>query len=458
MWSGPVPKYTFFTQAARDGTTVASSSEELVNVYPEQAPGDARTRINLRSVLGEDVFAEIGSPIVRAAETAVEKFFTVLSGNLYEVASDGSVYNRGAVGNSQETGISGNNGKVCIVANGGYSIWDGAAITTPTPGAFADFGSVEFSDYDTILTELNGRRFQWSDTADPSTLGALNFATAEARDGDILRVQVHQAQVFLMTKECIEVWRSTGITGPTRYRRLTVIDQGRGLAGYHLVCKGAFGIFFIGNDGVAYILSGSGITPVTTPAVQTDIQEGNATAVYYYEDRGHKFCVIRFAGRPAWVYDLTTQLWHRRQTGVDRGSWGIQRMSLAYGMWLGVDDNGVVVEMKRNNSDRGAALARIMRGKPIYMDGRKFSVSEFEALCSVGESNLGRDAEVMLRWSRDGGQTWVGPKTASIGDLGDYGRQVRFHGLGRGESFTPELSCTEATDVVFYSDANVRLS
>ena len=451
-----MPKYSFFTQAARDESNVAASSEELVNVYPEQAPGDARTRIALRSVPGEVVLSDIGQPLVRAAAVAVSKFWAVAAGNLYEVAADGSVSNRGAVGNSLETSISGNGTNVCVVANGTYSVWNGATLTTAAAGAFSSFGSVTFSDYDTILTELNGRRFQWSDTADPATLDALNFATAEARDGDILRAEVDRAQLFLFTEECIEVWRNTGVSGSSRYRRLTVIDQGRGLKGYHLLASDAFGIFFVGNDGVAYILSGSGVQPVSTPAVQSDISDGDAAAAFYYEDRGHKFCVIRFSDRPAWVYDLVTQLWHRRQSGVDRDAWGVQRMATAYGQWLGVDDFGVVVEMARVNADRGMPLKRIMRGKPIYMEGRKFSVAEFEALCSVGESGLGRDAEVMLRWSRDGGKTWIGARTGSLGSLGDYDRQVRFHGLGRGESFTPELSCTEETDVVFYSDANVR--
>ncbi len=451
-----MPRYSFFTQAARDESNVAASSEELVNVYPEQAPGDARTRINLRSVLGETLFADTGQPLVRAAATAVSKFWTVAAGNLYEIASDGTVTNRGAVGNSLETTISGNGTNVCVVANGDYSVWDGASLTTPAAGAFSSFGSVTFSDYDTILTELNGRRFQWSDTADPTTLDALNFATAEARDGDLLRAEVDRAQVFLFTEECVEVWRNTGVSGPTRYRRLTVIDQGRGLKGYHLLASDAFGIFFVANDGVAYILSGSGIQPVSTPAVQSDIAEGETSSAFYYEDRGHKFCVIRFSDRPAWVYDLTTQLWHRRQSGVEREAWGVQRMATAYGMWLGVDDFGAILELERSNTDRGMPLKRIMRGKPIYMDGRKFSVAEFEALCSVGESDLGRDAEIMLRWSRNGGKTWEGTQTGSLGDLGDYDVTVSFYGLGRGESFTPELSCTEESDIVFYSDANVR--
>lgn len=450
-------KYTFFTQAARDETNVAASSEELVNVYPEQAPGDARTRLTLRSVPGEVDFADTGAALVRAAETAAEGFWTVAAGNLYQIASDGSVTNRGAVGNSLETSISGNGANVTVVAGGDYSLWDGATMTNPTAGAFSSFGSVTFSDYDTILTELNGRRWCWSDVADPTTLDALNFATAEARDGDILRATVDRAQVFLFTTQCVEVWRNTGAAGPTRYQRLTVIDAGRGLKGYHLIARDAFGIFFIGNDGVAYVLSGSGFTPVSTPAVQSDIADGTPDACYYYEDRGHKFCVVRFSDRPAWVYDFTTQLWHRRQSGVERDPWNVTRMALAYGKWLGVDSFGAVVEMARTNTDRGSPLKRFMRGKPIYMDGRKFSVSSFEVLCSVGESDLGRDAEVMLRWSRDGGQTWEGPRVESIGGLGDYARQVEFYALGRCEQFVPELSCTDPTDVVFYSDAVVSL-
>ncbi len=451
-------KYTFFTQAARDESNVAASSEEVVNLYPEQAPGDARTRIALRSVPGEVTFADLSAPVPRAAAQANGKFFAVAAGNLYEVQSNGTIFNRGGVGNSAETSISGNGTNVCVVANGDYSVWDGASLTNPTPGAFSDFGSVAFSDYDTILTELNGRRFQWSDTADPTTLDALNFATAESRDGNIVRAEVDRAQLFLFTTECVEVWRDTGVAGSSRYRRLTVIDQGRGLKGYHLLVSDAFGIFFVGNDGVAYILSGSGIMPVSTPAVQSDLTDGEPDAAYYYEDRGHKFCVLRFSDRPAWVYDLTTQLWHRRQSGVTRSAWGVQRMAGAYGKWLGVDGFGAVVELGRTNSDRGMPMARVMRGKPIYMDGRQFSVAEFEALCSVGESNIGRDAEIMLRWSRDGGQTWEGTQTGSLGSLGDYGQTVNFYALGRGESFTPELSCTDATDVVFDSDANARLT
>lgn len=451
-------KYTFFTQAARDASNVAASSEELVNVYPEAAPGDARTRIALRSVLGEVEFANYGRPIVQALEAATGRLWAVSAGLLYQIDADGSVTSRGTVGNSVETSISGNGSNVCVVANGDYSVWNGTTLTNPTGQAFSEFGSVTFAAYDTILTELNGRRFQWSATANPSSFNALNFATAEQRDGNIIRGTVDRAQLYLFTEACIEVWRSTGTAGATRYSFLTVIDQGRGLKGYHLLARDAFGIFFVANDGVAYIVSADSIMPVSTPAVQTDLTVGTPTSCYYYEDRGHKFCVIRFADRPAWVYDLTTQLWHRRQNGVERGPWGVQRMAYAFDKWVAADDFGDVLELQRTNTDRGLPLKRIMRGKPIYMDGKKFSVRQFQPLCSVGESSLGRDAELMLRWSRDGGQTWEGPQTASAGSLGQYETEVEFYALGRGDQFVPEVSCADATDIVFYSDAIVELT
>lgn len=451
-------KYTFFTQAARDESNIAASSEELVNLYPEAAPGDARTRIALRSVLGETSFATIGTPIIRALETANRKLYAISAGSLYEISEAGSVSTLGAVADSENTSISGNGTSVCIVSGGAYYVWSGSVLTSPGGQAFSSFGSVTFAAYDTILTELDGRRFQWSDTADPTAFNALNFATAEQRDGNIIRATVDRAQLYLFTEVCIEVWRTTGASGATRYGFLTVIDSGRGLKGYHLLARDAFGIFFIGNDGVAYILAADSMTPVSTPAVQTDIEEGNPTSCYYYEDRGHKFCVIRFSDRPAWVYDLTTQLWHRRQNGVERGPWGVQRMAFAYGKWTGADDFGAVVQLNRTNADRDQTLKRIMRGKPTYLDGDKFSVKKFEVLCSVGESNLGRDAEVMLRWSWDGGQTWESPDTASIGGFGDYGAEAEFYALGRGTQFAAEVSCTDATDVVFYSDAVMELS
>lgn len=454
-------RYTFFSQAAKDATNVAASAEELINCYAEQSPGDARTRLSVRSVLGEVEFADTGTALVRAVGASNDKVYAISATRFYEVSQAGAATDLAGVGDSEASSISNNGTYVPLTSDGTYYVWDGSTMATPGGGAFTSAGSVTFMDYDTIITELDGRRFEWTNTADPLTRNALDFASAEARQGNIIRGLVDRTQLYLFCEKCVEVWYNTGASGadrPSRYQRLTVIDKGRGLKGYHLVARDAFGIFFIGNDDVAYITAGTDLVEASTPAVNSDLTNGTPTSCGYYEDQGHKFCVIRFADRPAWVLDLTTKLWHRRQSGVIEAPWGIQRIIGQWDAWYGFDDFGAVLRLARTNTDRGNTLKRIMRGKPIDAGGDDFSLSEFEAMCSVGLSNIGRDAEVMFRASWDGGLTWGDVVTASIGNLGDYSTQASFYGLGRGRVFVPEVSCTEPHDVVFYSDARIRIT
>lgn len=356
------------------------------------------------------------------------------------------------------TSISGNNGNVAVASGGRYFVWDGTSLTQPSGGAFTGAGSVAFIDQDTIITEPEGRKFEWTSPADPKTRNALSFATKEARDDKIIRAVADRSYLYLMGETSIEVWRNTGASGAGRYVRLPggVIDQG--LKAYRLVKRFDQGVFFIGDDSVAYIMAGQQPVPVSTPSVHTDLQEATPTSCFYYEARGHKFCVIRFADRPSWVYDITTQLWHRRLSGVGLGTaWDVDEAVQAFGHWHCFTLLGQVDRLASIQTDRGATLRRWVVGKPIYNGGEQFSVSELEFLCRVGQSDIGRDARVMLRVSFDGGKTWSREITESLGDLGDYDARAKFYALGRGEQFTPELSISDPADITVYSDANVRL-
>jgi hypothetical protein len=120
-------------------------------------------------------------------------------------------------------------------------------------------------------------------------------------------------------------------------------------------------------------------------------------------------------------------------------------------------DNNGGIKLLAGHSDGAVPLKRTLRGKPVDMDGSKFSVSDFEVLCSVGTTNLGRPATGMLRVSWDGGITWSDELTESLGGLGDYSQQVRFPALGRGEQFTPEFSITDPAEIIIYSDARIKM-
>lgn len=456
-----MPKLTLFTQAAKDGDNEAASTENLVNCYVEQAPGDARTRLTARSVLGEAYFSTVDTGLVRAVERVGDYVWVAADGLLFRIDSVGNVTNAGGIKDDPETSISGNTGDYVTIAAGGlYYVWDGSTLSSPSSGAFSGAGSVSQMDFDTIITELNGRKVEWTTNADPETRNALYFRTKESRTDNVVRAVPFGRELYVFGEESTEVWRNTGATGASRYDRLIggVIDQG--LKAYNLVKAFDSGIFLIGNDNVAKIIAGTGFLPVATPPVQTDIDASTPVRVDYYEDRGHKFCVVVFSDRPAWAYDITTKLWHRRSTGVNLGKWDCKGIAEAWGSFYLVDEVGTVKKLTRNNADyMGGAtpLKRRVVSKPLTADGNKFSVQKLQFLCRIGRSDLGRDAKVMMRASWDGGNSWSQPEEASLGDLGDYDVQAEFRALGRGEQFAVEFSVTDAADIQIYSDAYVEI-
>lgn len=472
-----MPKLTLFTQSALDGSNEAASPENLINCYVEQAAGDARTRLTARSVLGEEIFGNIDDTLVRAMERVGDYIFVAANGTLYRVEIGGSTTTIGSIVDSENTTISGNTGLyVTVAAGGSYYVWDGTTLTSPSGGRFSGAGSVTQMDFDTIITQPDGREVEWTTNADPTTRNALYFRTKEGRPDKVLRAVPFGRELYIFGTESTEIWQNTGVTGASRYQRLTggLLDQG--IKAYKLVKGFDSGIFLIGNDNVAKIIRGTLFEPVSTPSVQTDIDESEPVRLDYYEDRGHKFLCIVFSDRPAWVYDMTTTLWHRRASGTEFGPWDCKGIVEAFGSFRLISETGAIKTMVRNNQDiigggsdfsndfnddfgggTLGVLARRCVSKPLVMDGNKFSVQKLQFLSRVGETSLGREAAVMMRVSWDGGRTWSQPETMSLGDLGDYDQTAEFRALGRGEQFAVEFTVTDPADIQLYSDAYVEV-
>ena len=297
-------------------------------------------------------------------------------------------------------------------------------MSEPTPGVFSAFGGVEFLGDYTILTERNDRRFCWSALADPSDLPDLNFATAEARDDVLLRPLAVAGNLWLFKTTSIEIWGPTGSAGAAAFQKLTLVETG--LRGFNLLAKVPGGAFFVGADGIAYLTGGGPeLQPISTPAVNEALRRGDPTHAAYYEHAGHKFCVIRFRDRPALCLDLVTGLWHERAEG-ENAAWGATCAASAFGAWLFGGFNGAVKTAISAQTDSGEELIRRAVSMPLVNGGGLFKVPVLEVKADMGRSNLGRDAAVMLRISRDGGGTWGNWRQASLGGLGQYGKRAVF--------------------------------
>ena len=482
-----MPKVEFVGQSKRDEDNAGATSSRLVNCYRE-AVGE-RSGFVLKPVLGMSAFGTTSDVLTRAMHRAEDWIYAAVGGNLHRVASNGDTVSLASITDDVDTSISSNNGNICVVSGGEYKVWDGTTLNTPTAGAFSDFGSVEFLGQRTILTERNGRRFQWSNVADPETLDGLNFATAESRDDDILRAVAFADVLWLFKERSIERWYQTGLSGADALRPQTGATIDVGLKGYNLVCKAPATMAMVGSDNKFYLIGPGGVQVISTTGVETAIKQKTPTHCFYYEDEGHSFLVLRFSDRPAWVFDLSLKEWHERAEGLDLDQWNALACAEIDDKFIVGTVGGDFLRLARTQLDQGVPLICQATGRTLRLDGKRFRIPAFELLTRVGVSTEARyevlnvltgtvevveeaggglvvDAKtneelagnITLEMSKDFGKTWTAPKQRSMGALGDYDHRVIWRALGQFRQATPRITWSDVTDTPVDAEGVVEIA
>lgn len=430
-----------FGETRQDSDNIAADPARLVNCYRQATGG----RFVLRAVPGLLDFASLADPVGRAIGVVGDVLYVVSGGALYSVNDTGTANLIGAIADDDATTFAGYQSNLSIAAGGNYYVWNGSALSTVGSGAFSSVGSVSFVGGYTVLTERNGSRFEWTELQTPGTRNALHVASAEARDDVILSAQELDGNLYLFGSRSIEIWGVTGLAGAAAFSRLASVGSGLGAMGTKNALVTGFpgGLFMVGSDGVVYLLSGAQAAPVSGRGVETAIAAETPTHCYYYEVEGQKFCVIRFASRPAWVYDVSMGEWHERATGPTLGAWGVVGAAKAYGKWRALSGNGDVSTFAGSADGDEPVIMRAV-SREVTMDGARFRVSKVEARAKTG---FGGD--LSLRVSRDRGRTFGDAKTRNLGATGEYEARPVWRGLGQFRSFVMELS--QAGDLPIYT-------
>lgn len=458
-----MPRIEFVRQSSRDADNRAGTTERLVNFYPEPVNRGGRAAFSLRNVLGAEDFSTLPGVFARALANIPdanqsERLFCANNSQLISVDSLGVTTGVGAIVDDAETSISGNNGDVTVVSGGNYYRFDGATVSQPAVGAFSSFGSVDFLRGYTLLTEKGGRQIQWSALADASSLPGLNFATAEGRNDVIIRGVSIGGNFWVFKETSIEVWQNTGLASEEAFSSIPGLLIEVGLKSFNLVAKFPGGAFFVGSDDVMYLAAGTEVRPVSGVAVNTAIRNGTPTHCNYHEDEAHKFLTIRFGDRPAWVYDFSTELWHERASGED-GASNIEVTAHAFGKWRGAGRTGKIYAMDRTDKDGADALIRRAVSMPLENEGKRFRVNAIEFMGRVGrlEANGGA-VTMMIRATRDGGNSWGTFRNESMGALGEHETRMETRNWGMARQFAVEVRVSDPVDATILSAANVRLS
>jgi len=373
--------------------------------------------------------------------------YCVVGRYLYKVASDGTVTQYDRIDGSGIVGMS-ENGEIIHITTGNKDyLFDvnTEVLSTPTKTVFgytSAYHNGRFVSEDPDATDQG--RFYYSGI-DGTTWSDLDFATAEQKTDDALRVFPHKGVLDVFGTRSTEFWGSDA-NGPipifSAYLNV-------GIAGRWSVASADEYVGFLASDGSFRILQGYNSQRVSTTAVEAALTADSSAEVLAYVEQGHTVFEISTSTRTL-CYDLTQSqligkpVWFEKQSNGGRHK--ARFCVYVYGKLLTLSYNdGKVYELTRT----------------AYPDAREFTLPHFaedenrrwgvldevELIQRVGTAAIAHNtSQVMMRTSRDGGFTYGEERWSNEETLGQYDARVRYLRLGRWRQITMNFRKTDQTE------------
>lgn len=450
--------------------------ERAINLYP--VFNQSQKFHEFLGTEGLDLFANLGAAAIRGLYVATND-----DNNLYVVAGSG-VYriNTAGVAAQYTTALDTSTGLVEFSDNGTQvMITDGTSgyvitiASTPPAGltkiADADFpggGSNTFLDGYTIVAKPSDDQVNSSDLNDSTAWDALAFASAEGIPDNLQRVIEFNQKLFLFGIISTEVWFNDGGAG-FPFARLDGAVLQYGLASKNSLAKNDQAMYFLARtraaDGErvivevrgyqAKIVSTQGINELLATLTNTANAEGFA-----YMREGHSMYELTFPSDDiTLVYDAREGLWHERKS-LDSAGNEIRHRARGYAYFNGFHmvgdyNEGKIYKLKSNVYTENGLTIRRKLITPEVSDSNndsKFTVPQLIVPMKVGvglANGQGSDPLLMMRYSKDGANTWSNEKQTSFGKIGEYKKRPRFRNLGQMRRLNVELSVSDPVEVKF---------
>ncbi len=381
-------------------------------------------------------------PVRRASQVALEIIYSGASGTIpdpFEFA--GARSGAGACGRSkvsmahnaaspsQLAIVDGKFGWIYDTTNGLQEIID------------EDFFAADVVEYlDQYFAFNRAGTGQWflSNLNDGLTFLATDIATAEGDPDDLVGMIWNRRELWLFGAETTEIWFNTGnLDFP--FQRVEGGFIERGCAAAFSIAEDDNAVFWLGDDRVIYRADGYVPHRVSHHAIEEafrDYAVVSDACAFIYTMGGHKFYVLTLPSEDVtWVYDITTGLWHERQS-KDIGRWRVSAHADAYGKHLVGDfEHGRVGELDLDTyAEWGETLQGLATGPVAHADRARISHNRFEIDVEAGTgltTGQGSDPQVWLAYSDDGGYTFSARKPyRGIGKIGAYRQRLRWLRLG----------------------------
>ena len=454
-----------FTGPSYQAISPIIDDEIAMNCFSEVAESpNAASKFALRRTPGRKVFATLPEGKVPFGFTVNGRTFWAGS-NLYETNAGGAITNWGSLGATPvaPTMMVANETQLAILNNGNLYVFTFATNTLIAVN-MAQFNGpiaqISFCDGYVIATLQNSHTFQQSNLEDATTWQGLNVATLSYFPDNIVSQSViYRVPWFFSAKRAIGYYNS-GAGFPV-FIPIQGAQVEHGSGAMSSIVQSADTLLWLEQDDngamVARRLDGYTGTRVSTHAVELAWQQFATTSDaigWSYQQEGHYFACFYFpTANASWCYDVTESktagvaLWHQRGAWIQAAGIYVADLAMSHTFNFGkhlVGDwsSGNIYWLSSTFYDDAGAMIRGWRRSPtitkenkwIYFDQIEFVMATGLIPSTPLYDGLGqiRPAQIQLRWSNDGGQTWSNWYFLSVGKQGEYNKRVIKRMLGRG--------------------------
>jgi hypothetical protein len=475
------------------------SVQRTLNLYPENIENnEGKVNQTLVYTPGSVNVATIGTDTTAICRgfwysstgpTSRSLLYTAYGNKVYRVNPDLTIIELGDIASGTGPVQISDNGFVLVVADGVnlYQL-DLLASDVTAPSTWAQVSlpflagtttplrpsQVQFLNQRFIINSQRGE-FYFSELASTEfyasgDINQQNFYSAESNADIIKTIQVVGNRLWLFGERSYEVWSGTGTTNDDPFSFMQGSASGMGVQSERSVGTIYESVFFLGasDAGINTVFMSQGLNMpqrISTNALEntiSTISDAQGAIGWCYYNEGHIFYVLTFPNADrTFVFDVSTNLWHERSTRdwttTTDIAWEPLFAVTAYNeVYHGSVLNNRLLKLDSNKytdaDDKPIVRQRIT---PIYMsDFNPVKIREFFLDLEVGTTpllaGLGRDPQVVLDVSRDGGYTWINYDWRSIGAQGDYTETVKWSNLGSGRAIAVRLTFSDPSPIVLY--------
>lgn len=446
--------------------------QRCINLYPELnelGTGKEGEVASLVGTPGLSLLVTLPTSPHRGSFADSQGNFWVVSGNkLYQISSSFVATEIGTLNTLVGPVDFDDNGTQVVLVDGDYGyFW-----TIGTPTDFAQISDPSFYGADRVCyfdnyfvyNKRGTRQFYLGPLNAVLPFDGTDTASAEAGAEDLVGHEIISENLYLFSRNHMEVWYNSGNTSfPIERIQGSVLQIG--CDAVQSIRKFGSSIFWLGRDesghGLVYRIQGLVPQKISTLAIETKIRELNVdlstASAWVYQQGGHAFyCLNLPTADTTWVYDISTSLWHERAYFSSVHGYS-RHLAESHAF---IFNKNIVGDYSSGNlysldatvyTDNSNAISR-ERIAPHLSKGMKYifySIFQLDMEMGLGldGSGQGTDPQVMLSWSDDGGHSFSNEHFKSVSPIGTRKARALFKRLGRSRDRVFKVRITDPIKV-----------